>query len=95
METHFYIWLSLRTGRGFVNYAQYFLGDDREAATSLFEKLKGNKNDLIPLHLDLMETADDLPVKIKSICCSLDELGENCKLISRELFRISNLEDMT
>ena len=94
METQFYILLSLKTPEGYVNYGQYFFGNDREAAYGLFEQLKGNQNlkDTCLLHIDLMETVDFLPLKIKTICCTLDELGFNCKLIAREIFRLKNLE---
>lgn len=94
METQFYILLSLKTKQGFVNYGQYFLGDDRSAANELFDQLKGDRDLAAPLHIDLMETVAELPVRIKTICCSLDELGANCKLITRELFRLKNLEEM-
>lgn len=96
METQFYILLSLKTLQGYVDYAQYFLGNDRMAAQELFRKLKGDPRMLAscPLHIDLMETVDGLPVKIESICCTLDELGLNCQLIAREIFRLKNLEEM-
>ena len=96
MKTQFYILLSLKTPTGFVNYGQYFFGNDREAAHHLFAELKGSKflSDAAALHIDLMETVDELPVKIKTICCTLDELGYNSKLIAREIFRLKNLEDM-
>jgi len=41
-----------------------------------------------------VETVNELPVKIKTICCTLNELGANCKLIAREIFRLKNLEEM-
>lgn len=96
MKTQFYILLSLKTPHGFVDYGQYFFGNDREAAYSLFHQLKGNENikDTCRLHIDLMETIEDLPVRIKTICCTLEELGANCKLIAREIFRLKNLEEM-
>jgi hypothetical protein len=96
METQFYILLSLKTPKGFVDYGQYFFGDDREAADELFRRLKGDEkvNDSCPLHIDMMETVDELPVKIKTICCTLEELGVNCKLIAREIFRLKNLEEI-
>jgi len=96
METQFYILLSLKTTQGFVNYGQYFFGNDREAAYNLFRQLKGDPGMVAscPLHIDLMETVEELPVKIKSICCTLDELGFNCKLIAKEIFRLKNLEEM-
>lgn len=97
METQFYILLSLKTAAGFSDYGQYFFGDDREAANKLFRGLKGSNQlkDNCLLHIDLMETVGELPVKIKTICCTLDELGYNCKLIAREIFRLKNLEEMT
>lgn len=96
MKTQFYILLSLKTQRGFLDYGKFFFGNDREAAYSLFQQLKGDENikDSCLLHIDLMETIDELPVRIKTICCTLDELGANCKLIARELFRLKNLEEM-
>lgn len=96
METQFYILLSLKTAKGFVDYGQYFFGDVREAAYDLFDQMKGSNiiTDAALLHIDLMETVDGLPVKIKTICCTLDELGVNCKLIAREIFRLKNLEEM-
>ena len=94
METQLYILLSLKTPAGFKNYGQYFLGNDRETAYALFEELKGNEQIDGPalLHIDLMETVADLPVKIKTISCTLDELAWNCKLIAREVFRLINLK---
>lgn len=93
METQFYILLSLKTPDGFVHYGQYFLGNDQEAAYNLFDEMKGDNEirDGALLHIDLMETVNELPVKIKTICCTLDELCENIKLITRELFRLKNL----
>jgi hypothetical protein len=96
METQFYILLSLKTRTAFADYGQYFFGNDRDAAYSLFAQLKGDPKlkDGCLLHIDLMETVSGLPVKIKSICCTLEELGANCKLITREIFRLKNLEEM-
>ena len=96
METQFYILLSLKTPQGYSDYGQYFFGDDREAAHRLFEQLQGSADIKASclLHIDLMETVNELPVKIKTICCTLDELGDNCKLIAREIFRLKNLEEM-
>ena len=88
--------LSLKTPQGFIDYGQYFFGDDRDIANQLFGQLKGDKNikESCILHIDLIETAGELPVKIKTICCTLDELAYNCKLIAREVFRLKNLEEL-
>jgi len=96
MKTQYYILLSLKTPQGFVDYGQYFFGNDREAADKLFGQLKGHEkigNNCL-LHIDLMETVNGLPEKVKTICCTLDELGINSKLIAREIFRLKNLEEM-
>jgi hypothetical protein len=96
METQFHILLSLKTNKGFVDYGQYFVGNDRETAYDLFDQLEGGQiiSDNALLHIDLMETVNELPVKIKTLCCTLDELGINCKLIAREIFRLKNLEEI-
>jgi hypothetical protein len=96
METQFYILLSLKTPQGFAAYGQYFLGEDPEAAYGLFRQLSGDEQIKAgcALHIDLMETVDELPVKIESICCTLEELGVNCKLFAREVFRLKNLEEI-
>ena len=77
-----------------MDYGQYFFGNDRGAAYNLFRQLKGKEtiSDTCLLHIDLVETVNELPVKIKTICCTLEELGANCKLIAREIFRLKNLE---
>ncbi len=96
METQFYILLSLKTPQGFIDYGQYFFSNNRQAADGLFGQLKGDENikDTCLLHIDLMETVNELPVRIKTIGCTLEELGVNCKLIAREIFRLQNLENM-
>lgn len=94
METQFYILLSLATPRGFEHYGQYSFGDDREAAYVLFNDLQGSETlgGSCLLHVDLMETVNELPVKIRTKCCTLDELAVNSKLIAREIFRQKNLK---
>jgi hypothetical protein len=96
METQFYILLSLRTTAGFDTYGQYFFGNDREAADNLFAQLKGNQEltESGVLHIDLMETINNLPVRINTISCTLDELAINSKLIAREIFRLKNLKEL-
>jgi len=96
MKTQFYILLSLKTPQGFTDYGQYFLGNHREAAYGLFGQLKGSIEikDNCLLHIDLMETVNELPVRIKTICCTLEELATNGKLIAREIFRLKNMEEL-
>jgi hypothetical protein len=94
MKTQFYILMSLRTSGGFETYGQYFFGDDELTANKLFAVLNGNQ-DLEgnnPLHIDLMETVNNLPVKVKSISCTIDQLSANVKLITKEIFRQKNFK---
>jgi hypothetical protein len=95
METQFYILLSLKTVKGFVNYGQYFIGNDRQAAENLFGEMNGIRiiTDSTALHIDLMETVNELPLKVETIGCTLDELSENLKMLTRELFRRHNLDE--
>lgn len=74
MKTQFYILLSLKTPKGFVNYGRYFIGDHRDGTENLFGQLQGTSAAIehTVLHIDLMETIDELPVKIKTIGCTLD-----------------------
>ena len=96
METRFYILLSLKTPEGFVVYGQYFLGDDQAAVDVLFDSLQGSRtmDDASLLHIDLMETVNQLPVKVKTKCCRLDELTANVKLIVKDIFRRQNLKEL-
>ena len=44
------------------------------------------------LQMDLMETKNNLPVNIKVLGCTLEEMAENCKTIAKETFKIFTLE---
>jgi hypothetical protein len=92
-ETVFYILISIRTANGFENIGKFYVGDDRSSATGLFAQLKGNPqvDEKTLLYLELMETIDELPVNLLMKTCTLRELGENCKMITREIFKLFNL----
>ena len=94
MNTTFYIILNMKTVNGFESYGRFSIGNDRNFAYRLFSMLKGveasSEQDV--LHMDLVETKDNLPVNIRVINCTLEELTANCRLISKELFRTLNLE---
>jgi hypothetical protein len=96
MKTTFYIVLNMKTAGGFESYGRFFIGNDRDFAYSLFSSLKGTEavRETDVLHMDLVETIDDLPVNVKVINCTLDELSVNCRIISKEVFRLLNLDEM-
>ena len=93
METKFYINFNIKTVAGYQLFARYFLGNDANVANEIFNQLKGNKDvsEEQILHLDFVETVDELPVNINLIGCNLTELAENSKIITREIFKGLNL----
>jgi hypothetical protein len=96
VETKYHIQLHVKTGNDFQCYGKFFLGKNRKLANDIFQKLKGSKKvtDKTILHLDLVEARNELPTNIQMISCSLDELAENCKIITKEIFKFSNLEQV-
>ena len=94
METAFYILLYIKTPRGFESFARFYIGDKEKLARNLFEKLTGNGEDLdnCILQMDLMQTRNNLPVNIKVLGCTLEEMAGNCKIIAKEAFKIFTLE---
>lgn len=94
MNTIFYILLHIHTPTGLESFGRFYIGNDRAAAYSLFHSLKGNPTveEKAILLAELMETRDGLPVNIKMLACTLDELTENCRIITKEIFRINNLQ---
>ncbi len=93
MNSKFYISLSLRSPSGFENYGRYFLGNNREFAIELYTQLKGSSaEESSMMHMDFMEEINGIPVHVRTLSCNLEELGNNCKIIAKETFRIWNLE---
>ena len=88
MQTTFYIKFTLKTPEGFESFGQFFIGNDRSTASMIFESLKGSldvqENNI--LQLDFIETVDGLPVNIKVLRCTLSEMAENCKIITKAVF---------
>ena len=95
MKSRFYLLLSLRTSYGFEVCGEFPLGADRKVAKQLFSRLNGNAGAIESacLHIDLMETVDELPEKIETKCCNLEEWCCNSKLLVKELFKLKNLEE--
>jgi len=94
METAFYILLYMKTPKGFESFARFYIGNQAEIALHLFGKLKGttDKMDDRILQMDLMETRNNLPVNLKVLGCTLEEMAENCKIITKEAFKIFTLK---
>jgi hypothetical protein len=93
MQTKFYIICHLTTPAGPEPYGRFEIGNDRVAAYQLFSRLKGDKEvkERNMLCMELMETANELPVNINMLSCTLDQLTENCRVITKEVFNQRNL----
>lgn len=95
-ETTFHIVLNLRTCNGFESFGKFFIGNNKKFAEDIIDQLKGRRNvdEKSILQLDLVETINGLPVNMQMISCSLEELAENCKIITKETFKVLNMEEI-
>jgi hypothetical protein len=94
MESEFEISLNMKTSRGIETYACFNLGNDKEFALSLFASLHGaeliSKDSIITIDLVKREKGLLFPLSLQH--CSYEQLSENVKIITRELFKKLNLE---
>ena len=96
MDKQYFIELGFKTPDGPEIFGRFFAGDNCKMARAIFCKLQGNRNinDNNVIFLTFVETSNELPVDLDMMGCTLDQLGENCKIITRELFKIySSLPD--
>jgi hypothetical protein len=80
---------------GYECFGKFFIGNNRKSAGAIFDQLKGRKNvdEKSLLQLDLMESVNGLPTNMQMLSCSLEDLAENCKIITKERFRLLNMEE--
>jgi hypothetical protein len=93
MDTLFCLVITLKTTKGTENIGRFHLGDDREKALAIFRKLKGTTDvsETHMLSIEFRETKEELPLNLKMISCTLEQLAENCKIITKELFKAYNV----
>lgn len=93
MKTNFQISLHLKTPSGFNTYGSFDLGDRREQALSIFNQLQGTPDvsEKSILYMDLYEMRDGIPFPIEIRHCTLEDIVYNCRIITREVFKNSNL----
>jgi len=89
----FTIRFTIRTTAGFEPLCDFYLGNNRAVAGSIFSQLEGNEevreSDI--LQVDLVEAMDGLPVDVKIKHCTLSQLGRSCSFITKELFKYHDL----
>lgn len=88
MSQEYRIAIHLKTLRGFETIGEFLLDTSRTDVYRLFRSLKGNVIQVQEgiLVMELTSIVRGLPMDIQMLSCSLDELGENCKLITKFLF---------
>ena len=94
MESEFEISLNMKTSRGMETYACFKLGNDKTFAFTLFASLHGEEailRDSI-ITIDLIKRENGLLFPLSLQHCSYEQLSENVKIITRELFKKLNLE---
>ena len=95
MDTVFSITVSLKLKDKKLPYGKFSLGRDKDSSMEIFALLKGKdeSKDSCSIEMELSQQISGLPVPIGSIQCCLAELKENVALLSRETFRIAQLEN--
>jgi hypothetical protein len=95
MDTVFFITFTIKTPNGFEPYCKAFIGNDRKTANAIFKMLKGdnlvNENNI--LQLDFVEMKNGLPVNMNVMRCTLQEMTENFKIITKEVFKLACLKE--
>ncbi|KIA96602.1 hypothetical protein OC25_02385 [Pedobacter kyungheensis] len=96
MDMRFTITVSLQgPGEKKTTYGRFCIGDDKNIAMEIFSRLSGKpENDSgFALIMEFFEEVMGLPVPCGRLYCALGELKENIAFISKEIFRIANLEN--
>jgi hypothetical protein len=96
MAIEYRIALHARTTSGFETIGEFFFGSDRQAANELFKTLKGSADQIEDgiLLMELREINRDLPFDIQLIHCTLDQVADNCRLITKNHFKTLNLKEL-
>ena len=96
MQQNFYIMVHLKVKDELQTIGRFHIGNQQPKAYALFRKLKGNSDadGTEVLFMELTETLSELPVNIKMIACTLDELSANCRTITKEIFKWNNMDPL-
>jgi hypothetical protein len=96
MATEYRVALHARTASGFDTIGEFYIGHDRRTANQLFKTLKGSPDNIENgvLFMELREISRGLPLDIQIVHCTLDEVAENCRLITKNQFKAINLSEL-
>jgi hypothetical protein len=88
MASEYHIAILIKTLTGFETCGEFFVGRSSVEANHLFSNLRGRVIEIQEgiLILELRTISRGLPIDVQMLSCTLDELGENCKTITKYLF---------
>jgi hypothetical protein len=94
MESEYRIGLHGKIPTGYEIFAEFYIGNSRTEAYRLFQALKGSQDNMEEgiLFMELQVICRDLPIDIQIIHCTLEEVAENSKIITKHLFRSLSFE---
>ena len=94
MENLFFISVNIKTKSGFESYVTFNLGENRGKEEAIFDMLKGSLelSDKTILTIDFTEMKNGIPLPIKMLDCTFDQLTDNTKVITREIFKNINFD---
>lgn len=84
----------MKVGQETKEFAQFYIGDNKDAALTTFGRLSGEAMTSEPgmLQLHLLERVQDKDVLLAQKNCTLKQLEYNCKIITVDAFKYFNLE---
>jgi hypothetical protein len=90
----FKIVINMRVAAGFIETGKFYIGSDKDAAMKLFSELEGSREVSASslLRIDLIENLEGIDILWDSLECTLGEMADNIKMITKETFRLLNLE---
>jgi hypothetical protein len=89
MKSGFEISLNMKTLRGVETYGCFSVGTDEKFAADLYDSLEGNE-EVLPdsvITIDLVKRENGLLFPLRLRHCSYDQLANNVKIITKELFK--------
>jgi hypothetical protein len=95
MKTIYSIIVNIRVPGGYAETAQFFIANAKSDATEMFNLLHGqHTTGTTPLlRMDLVaRDSNGMDTIFDSLDCTLQELTENTKIITKETFKLLNLE---
>ncbi len=92
MDCQYQLALHMKTPDGYESYAEFCIGVDGAKAKELFRKLKGStaENTEGIILMELRTIFRGLPIDIELKYCTLDQVTENCRQISKYVFSSLN-----